>query len=393
MDVLFPAESDRRPSLPASRSVMPPMSGEPQARVWLDAERASLVAVVGHAAEQKWQEHATQLAAVLSRYLEVGGFFPEGLSIHTSARRAAAKSGNVAAQAEALTGLGSVDMRQGRFHDAADHCRRALTLFRSCGDRAGEGRVLQNLGNIESRLGRLSAAAEWWQQALTVHRELGSPVGAARALSGLGALEFQQSRYQEAADLVELALAMFREAGDRLGEANSLGKLGVFSGQLGRLQEATAHFGDALNLHREIGHQLGVAEVLTNLGELAARQGDYDLAISHLEQAVLEYRAYGDQFGEIVAPRALGEALHGAKRTAAGRTQIATALRLAVETGNTYQQAGAHHNLAESYADLGDAQARYHWQQALALYTDLGAPEADQIRAQLSTSDSHPLPG
>ena len=173
MDVLFPAESDRRPSLPASRSVMPPMSGEPQARVWLDAERASLVAVVGHAAEQKWPEHATQLAAVLSRYLEVGGFFPEGLSIHTSARRAAAKSGNVAAQAEALTGLGSVDMRQGRFHDAADHCRRALTLFRSCGDRAGEGRVLQNLGNIESRLGRLSAAAEWWQQALTVHRELG----------------------------------------------------------------------------------------------------------------------------------------------------------------------------------------------------------------------------
>ena len=32
--------------------------------------------------------------------------------------------------------------------------------------------------------------------------------------------------------------------------------------------------------------------------------------------------------------------------------------------------------------------ARRHWQEALTLYTDLGAPEADQVRTQLTTADN-----
>jgi hypothetical protein len=33
---------------------------------------------------------------------------------------------------------------------------------------------------------------------------------------------------------------------------------------------------------------------------------------------------------------------------------------------------------------MGDAeQARWHWQQALSLFTELGAPGADQVRAHL----------
>jgi hypothetical protein len=31
-------------------------------------------------------------------------------------------------------------------------------------------------------------------------------------------------------------------------------------------------------------------------------------------------------------------------------------------------------------------QARHHWPQALTLYTELGAPEADQVRAQLAAA-------
>jgi hypothetical protein len=58
------------------------------------------------------------------------------------------------------------------------------------------------------------------------------------------------------------------------------------------------------------------------------------------------------------------------------------------DSGERYEQARAHRGLARSYYADGDAdQARHHWQQALALYTALDAPEADQIRAQLSTAD------
>ena len=45
-------------------------------------------------------------------------------------------------------------------------------------------------------------------------------------------------------------------------------------------------------------------------------------------------------------------------------------------------------DLAESHhSDGQDDQARYHWQQALDLYTLLRAPEADQVRSLLSKSE------
>jgi hypothetical protein len=42
-------------------------------------------------------------------------------------------------------------------------------------------------------------------------------------------------------------------------------------------------------------------------------------------------------------------------------------------------------DLATAYQADGDLpDARSHWQEALDIYTDLGAPEADQVRARLN---------
>jgi tetratricopeptide (TPR) repeat protein len=84
----------------------------------------------------------------------------------------------------------------------------------------------------------------------------------------------------------------------------------------------------------------------------------------------------------------LAEALHCAGQPAAARTELTAAIRLAAATGNTYLQASAHRDLAESHHSAGeDAQARHHWQEALTLYTQLGAPESEQVRARLAPPD------
>jgi hypothetical protein len=63
------------------------------------------------------------------------------------------------------------------------------------------------------------------------------------------------------------------------------------------------------------------------------------------------------------------------------------ALALAAHTGQKYQQARAHHGLGQvSHADGDPSQARRHWQEALALFTELGTPEARQVRAQLAAA-------
>jgi tetratricopeptide (TPR) repeat protein len=77
--------------------------------------------------------------------------------------------------------------------------------------------------------------------------------------------------------------------------------------------------------------------------------------------------------------------LHEAGQPAVARAELQTALRLADETGNLYQLAGAHRDLADRHESAGQyEQARCHWQQALDLYTQLSAPEADQVRSRLT---------
>jgi hypothetical protein len=119
MDTLFPAERHRRPRIPPPSSQVPWVAVPGPAREWLDAERANLTAVAAHAADHGWPVHSIRLAATLSRYLERGGYYPEALTIHDSARRAARRLGDKAAEATALTDLGLIDWRQGRYQQAA----------------------------------------------------------------------------------------------------------------------------------------------------------------------------------------------------------------------------------------------------------------------------------
>jgi hypothetical protein len=54
--------------------------------------------------------------------------------------------------------------------------------------------------------------------------------------------------------------------------------------------------------------------------------------------------------------------------------------------GERYELARAHHGLGQVRFAAGDrGQARQHWEQALALFTDMGIPEADTVRAGLES--------
>ena len=56
--------------------------------------------------------------------------------------------------------------------------------------------------------------------------------------------------------------------------------------------------------------------------------------------------------------------------------------------GDRYEQARAHDGLPRRHHATGELdQASQRWRQALALYTDLGVPEADDVHAHLTTLD------
>jgi tetratricopeptide (TPR) repeat protein/DNA-binding XRE family transcriptional regulator len=384
MDVLYRVEAQRRPRIAPTAVVVPAMPGEAEARAWLDAERANLAAVVVHCTEHGWPRHATDVAGTLFRYLMTGSHLTEAHTIYSHALHAARRSGDLAAEAGALNGLGSVAGCKGQFRDAAGHYQAALERYRRCGDRAAEARVLHNLGSTEHELHNHRSAAGYYGQATAAYEDAGDSLGAARTLSSLAAAETELGRYDQAAEHLRRALPVLRDANDQGGQALALEGTGRLSLRRGRLTQAAAFFEQALAAYRRMEYPDGIATQLLKLGEVSLRQGKHPQAIGYIRQALAVHRETGNQFGQTQTLRSLAEALHAAGQPAAARAELAAALRLATETGNTHQQASAHHDLGESHHHAGqDEQARHHWQRALTLYTQLGAPQAEQVQSRL----------
>jgi Flp pilus assembly protein TadD len=95
------------------------------------------------------------------------------------------------------------------------------------------------------------------------------------------------------------------------------------------------------------------------------------------------FREIGDRTGEAEARNGVAEILLATGRPDEAQVAYTAALALAGQLGEAYEQARAHHGLAAALHAVGDdALARHHRSCALELYSALGAPEADAIRAE-----------
>jgi tetratricopeptide (TPR) repeat protein len=384
MNTLHPAEAHRRPAIPPAGTPTPDLTDPDTARGWLDTERPTLVAIAAHTASHGWPTHTTRLARTLFRYLD-GGHHTDALTVHGHAHHAARHTGDPAEQAHALTNLGAAYFRLGRPGPAAEHYQQALDLFRHAGDLAGQARTLNNLGTIVERSGHYRRATDHCTQALTLFRQTGDRTGEARALTNLGYLEGRLGRHRPAVEHHEQALTLCRQAGNRNGEADTLIGLGDAEVRSGRYGPAGEHLLQALTLYRQLGNRNGEAWTLDSLGTLHTHLGQPDQATEHHQQALTISRETGDRDGEAWALNGLGEAAHTAGRTTDALNHHTAAHTTAADTGHRDQQARAHTGLGHAHHTLGNPdRAREHYQHALTLYTDLGLPEADQIRTHVA---------
>jgi DNA-binding SARP family transcriptional activator/Tfp pilus assembly protein PilF len=393
MDALYPAEKQWRPQPPASTNMpTPPLLTPDGAREWLDTGRACLVAVTAHAADHGWPGHAAALAPILYRYLQVGGHYADAQSVCAAGLDAAQQTGDLAAQAQSLKNLGLVFSWRCQYEQAAGKLQLAQGLYRRIGDQHGQARTLGGLGIVAWRQGHLQQAADQFRQALARFREIGEWFGESRTLTNLGIVETQRGHYEQAADRHQESLAICRKFHDRSGEAIALDNLGEALCGQGRYQQAEDHLGHALAIYRELGYRRGEADALQILGRVFGRQARFLQAVELDRQALAIFSEIGDRTGEAEALNSLGESQAGAGLSRQARAHHHDALTIASQTGARYEQARAHDGLARAYRAIGDLnEARHHWQQAFTLYTELGVPEADEVRAQLTAAqDAEP---
>jgi DNA-binding SARP family transcriptional activator/Tfp pilus assembly protein PilF len=356
MDVLVPAEKHYRPPAPATAHAtsVPKPASPAEARAWLDAERATLVAVAAHAATHDAPSYSTRLSATLYRYLETGGYYAEAVTVHGHASRAARLAGDSAAEATALINLGIISWRQGRYPEAIGYQRQAMAVAVAKGDRAAEAVALGNLGIVYERQGRYDEASDCQRQALALAREAGDITGEARATANLGSVAARRGDYEQAVDWYQRALTRFKECGDRNGAASALPDLGIAYQRLGQVEQAIDCFKQALALFRELGDRTGEAEALNGVGEIMLAAG----------------------------------------RPQEARAGHAAALALASQAGDAYEQARAHSGLGDALSACGDVTVgRYHLRRAFDVYTEIGAPESAAIRARLAALEPGPAHG
>lgn len=378
MDLLYPAETARRPRILPTAALEVPVTTSATARAWLDAERANLTAVAAHGLPHR----TSRLAAILSRYLDSGGHYPEAAAIHEHASRAARLSGDSAAEATSLTSLGLTHFRQGRYRQAATYLQQALALFRQVGHLAGQARALCNLGLVEFQQARWPQGADYLQQALALHRAVGDQTGEAGVLCNLGYVDQRLGRFDQAASRLQHALEVSRQVGNRTGQGRALGHLGLVDLRQGRCPAAADHFEAALALFRETGDRSAEAYNLVNLGFAELGQGSYEQATAHHRAGLDLFREFGDRSGEGEALNGLGAVLLATGCPCDARAHYDIALSLATEIGDRDLQARAHDGLGHACHATGEpSQARRHWEQAHAIYVELGVPEADAVHA------------
>nr|WP_221375252.1 tetratricopeptide repeat protein [Actinoplanes polyasparticus] len=384
INALHPSEAHLHPTIEPSGSPVPDVTSPGAPVAWLDAERHTLVAVAVHTATHGWPSHTTRLSGVLFRYLIGGGHHSEALTAYTNAHHAALGSADLAGQAAALTNLGISYLYAEQYDLAADHLRRSLELWRRIGHPRSQGRALFSLAAIEERASRFQSSVDLLRECLACYREAGDETNVTTTLGSLAVALDRLGRIDEAMEAGLQALAQARKVGHEHGEGYALDVVANIEMRAGRYEPARDHLERCLVLRRRLHNRLGEGSALDSLGMLHTRRGSLDEAAGCFDRALALFREIGSQEGQCFSLNGLGEVALAAGRPAEALTRHREAHAIAVTIENRYQQARAVTGLGHAHRALGDeAEALLHFKQALALYEDLGVPEAEQVRATL----------
>jgi tetratricopeptide (TPR) repeat protein len=388
---------------------------------WSAVAEAALAAAQAEGdprAQSAAQLSLADLNLCLSRYRQAIDHYSRALALNQ-------QTGWLEGQAATLSKLGVAYARSGRLPEAADHHHRALALNQRIGRLGGQANNLGNLGVVYLEQGRLQAAFDHHAQALTLFGKLGYRGSQGTALGWLGEIDHARGQLDRAVDHANAALAIQREVGDRGGEADTLRTLAGIHRDTGHLGHAFELATTAAALARDTGERRLQADALNTLASVHLHRGSLPQALDSYGQALELARATQSRYPEVVALLGLSGAhqhldhldqarscarqaltlarqtgyrlLEGQALTTLASIQLAQdqphraiepasqALAIQRDTGHRLGQAHTLLILGHALRTEGADAALPHWQQALALLTEIGTPEADHAHALVRT--------
>ncbi|OKH99234.1 regulator [Streptomyces sp. CB02923] len=262
---------------------------------------------------------------------------------------------------------------------------RLLTAAEEADDARSAGRLCCPMVNLHILAGHLHEA----ERTAEVTREhllrCSDPVLAAHAYNDSGILASMQHRYADAETYLLRALDAFRSHGNQNGTASVFANLSRVHLDTGRITDAVSLAERALAVYRVIGATLRLANGRYNLALALAQADRADDALAELDRALTVFRDYRHRFWEALTYWRMAEIHLTAGRPTRAAGLVEQALATAHGTGNSWVRANALSTLGHALhrTDHPD-RARACWQEALAIYEQLGSPEATDVRELLA---------
>lgn len=276
---------DYPPGVPA-----PPDFPDPATALnWLSREQTQLMTALRTAAARDWPATVWQLAHALWplwHRLRPHDLWVEALESGLAAARI---TGPPEAVSEMLTGGGGALLNAGRPDDALERYAEAFDDALRTGDRAAEGQALHGMGRCHQDAGRTARAGAYFVRALARREAAGLRRGAALTRYCLGDIALADGRPGEAVGQLAVAHRELTAVRDRHDAARAQALLGRAHAACGDLPTARAHLTAALAEFRATGSVHWQGRTAELLGLTALDDGDPATARDWFERSLDTY--------------------------------------------------------------------------------------------------------
>ncbi|MGW7044951.1 BTAD domain-containing putative transcriptional regulator [Streptomyces avermitilis] len=268
-------------------------------------------------------------------------------------------------------------------HQYETTARAACDATRAAGDAHAEGRARTTLTNVLLVSGRIQQAEEQARLAMELAASAQDDI-ISWAANDRGLISLHQGRYADGKTFFEQSIEGYRSAGNRLNEAVTLANLSRAYLGMGEVTKAVEIARHSLAVHAELGRPMRRANAHFALGLALIKAGRHTDALVQFSDAQSIFAEHRQRLWEGNTHFRIAEVHLAAQRLARAAQHAEQALALGC-VGGDRMRGNVLTLLGRALATLGQRdRARACWQEALNLYEQSGAQEADEVRALLT---------
>ncbi|WP_086562936.1 AfsR/SARP family transcriptional regulator [Streptomyces africanus] len=260
-----------------------------------------------------------------------------------------------------------------------------LDAARQFGLVRAEARALMTLVNVHHVGGRFERADQEAERAIVLAQQAGDLLPVCWASNARGIIALYQNRHEDGEEHLSRAIEHFRALGDRPGEAAALCNLSRIHLATGRTQSAVELAQEGIDIYDAMGNSMRGANARYALGLALTQSGELGDAAGRLQEALEVFRDSRQRLWEGMSLFRLAEVDLAARRPAQAAANAEMALTVLRGIGGEWRRGNVLTVLGRALSGIGQTgRAQVCWQEAAAIYEELGSPEAAEVRALLS---------